>query len=195
MLVINVNTNLDIILRNFNMIHENLATVRKIINPNASAFARGFGTSFIVYNRYEKGERKPPTELLEYLAREHNVNLHWLFTGEGEMFIAKPPTGKPSKVSVEAKLEGWDQNIANFMADNHLIAEEVSAQTGISAERLSKMPFTKKQLPELKDIIGMLNYDISLDEIFLNKSAENAAIEAELAEIEARARELKGKLR
>lgn len=135
------------------------------------------------------------TDIALKISKLYGYEFKWILTGEGRMFLERVPTGELSKVSLESKLEGWDENIANFMADKGLTAEEFSAKTGISYERLVRMPFVKKQLPECEDFIGMLNFDVSLDEIFLNKSAENPTIEAEIAELEARARELKGKLR
>ncbi|EKE03528.1 MAG: hypothetical protein ACD_20C00191G0005 [uncultured bacterium] len=36
---------------------------------------------------YEREERKPPLEFLEILKNKFNVNINWLLTSEGEMFI------------------------------------------------------------------------------------------------------------
>ena len=49
------------------MIAQNLAIVRKNINSNAASFAKEVGVPYTTFIKYERGERKPSFELLEYL--------------------------------------------------------------------------------------------------------------------------------
>ena len=69
------------------MIAQNLAIVRKNINSNAASFAKEVGIPYTTFIKYERGERKPSFELLEYLVDVYNVNLNYIFSGQGQMFI------------------------------------------------------------------------------------------------------------
>ena len=74
------------------LISERLKKIREQINPNASAFARQLNILQTTYVKYERGERKPPLELLEQLVLKYGVNRNWLLTGEGEMFSSSNPS-------------------------------------------------------------------------------------------------------
>lgn len=74
------------------MIAENLVKVRKTTLLAQSDFALKLGISPRAYINYERGERKPPYEMLNQLYEIYNVNLNWLITGKGEMFNLKQPS-------------------------------------------------------------------------------------------------------
>lgn len=74
------------------MIAENLAKVRKTTLLVQSDFALKLGISPRAYVNYERGERKPPYEVLNKLYEEYNVNLNWFLTGKGEMFNEQQPS-------------------------------------------------------------------------------------------------------
>lgn len=72
------------------MIAENLVKVRKSTLLVQSDFALKLGISPRAYVNYERGERKPPYEVLIQLYETLDVNLNWLITGKGEMFNKQP---------------------------------------------------------------------------------------------------------
>ncbi|MDQ0454619.1 phage repressor protein C with HTH and peptisase S24 domain [Rhizobium paknamense] len=53
-------------------------------------FAESIGVNDGTLGNYERGDRSPDWSFLATLQREKNVNLNWLFTGQGEMFISPP---------------------------------------------------------------------------------------------------------
>ena len=57
---------------------------------NQSAFAEALDTSQAAISRYEKGERVPDSEFLGKLTSIYEVNLSWLLTGEGSMYMYSP---------------------------------------------------------------------------------------------------------
>lgn len=72
------------------MISKRLTELRKIFKPNsASAFAGELGIKQATYSNYENAIRGIPDEIYQKLAQKYNVNLNWLITGEGEMFLTK----------------------------------------------------------------------------------------------------------
>lgn len=69
------------------MISENLQNLRKKLLLKQDEFALKLDIAPRAYANYERGERKPPYEMLIKLTDDFNVNLNWLIAGKGEMFI------------------------------------------------------------------------------------------------------------
>jgi transcriptional regulator with XRE-family HTH domain len=74
------------------MYSENLKKLRKELRVTALELADNLGISANSINNYENGRRKPNFEFLELLVQVYNVNLNWLITGKGEMFIGQDKT-------------------------------------------------------------------------------------------------------
>lgn len=67
------------------MIKNRFQKARKMIGINQTEIAERLGTSRKSISDYENG-RPINSEVLEKLAKNFNVNIHWLITGQGEMF-------------------------------------------------------------------------------------------------------------
>lgn len=61
--------------------------VRDKLNLKQGAYAKKLDISQSFLSYIEKGQRKPSYELLLSLLSVFNVNLHWIVTGAGDMFI------------------------------------------------------------------------------------------------------------
>jgi transcriptional regulator with XRE-family HTH domain len=70
------------------MIAENLQKLRKNLSLKQDEFALKLGISPRAYVNYERGERKPPYEMLIKLSDDFNVNLNWLINDKGDMYNA-----------------------------------------------------------------------------------------------------------
>lgn len=62
--------------------------IRKALNLTQEDFGKTLGTSKASLSEIENGKYKASIELLEKLVKKHNVNLHFVITGEGDMFIS-----------------------------------------------------------------------------------------------------------
>ena len=71
------------------MIGERIRTLRKQLGLTQKEFAKKIGVIDRLVSKWEKGLNDPTTKSLKAIAKTFNVNLHWLLTGEGEMFINK----------------------------------------------------------------------------------------------------------
>lgn len=58
------------------------------MNFSQKAFGKDFDISQQTYASYELGKAICSTELMTKLAKKYNINLHWLITGYGSMYIA-----------------------------------------------------------------------------------------------------------
>ena len=73
-------------MENFN---NRLRKLRGLLNLKQKDMADLIGVSLKVYQRYEKGEQKPSYEKLIPLISSFKVNINWLLTGEGEIFLSQ----------------------------------------------------------------------------------------------------------
>ena len=89
-----------------NSLGTRLMTVRKGKNLTQQAFASALGTSAGYISEAEAGKSVPGGSLLTSLCRIFNVNINWLLTGEGPMYI--DDVGQPSPViDLAARSPAW----------------------------------------------------------------------------------------
>jgi len=77
-------TKKDIHMDNF---YSRLRKIRKTLGCTQDEFARHLKVSKPTVVRYESGGRKPDADFLSILINEFKVNINWLLTGNGEMFL------------------------------------------------------------------------------------------------------------
>lgn len=68
-------------------ISDRLKQIRLKSGLSQTSFAEQFGLAQTTYGPYETGKRSVPDELKQQLSQRFNVNLHWLITGQGEMYV------------------------------------------------------------------------------------------------------------
>ncbi len=66
-----------------------LKQVRRTLGFTQDEFSKILGISKPTLVRYEGGERNPDAGLLSVLITKYRVNINWLLTGEGDMFLPK----------------------------------------------------------------------------------------------------------
>ncbi len=67
---------------------DKIKQIRLGLKMSQGDFARKINVVQQQLSKYERGENKPSAEFLTKLVERINVNVNWLLTGEGEMFIA-----------------------------------------------------------------------------------------------------------
>ena len=82
------------------MIDINLRKCRNKLGLSQGVMSKQLGIAQAQYNTYERGTRKPSAEVLEKLVKEFNINVNYLLTGEGSMFI----TPELSKETLQFKI-------------------------------------------------------------------------------------------
>ena len=100
------------------MLGKRLKTLRETLGITQKELARTLGVSEMTIRRYEANKFQPDAEVLSKLAKAYNINLHWLLTGEGEMFIKREHKTPTEKASIVPEL-------ASFLA---LLPEEQQKQ-------------------------------------------------------------------
>ena len=69
------------------MIGQRLAEVRKFYGHTQKAMAEELLLTHSTYNRYESNTIEPNMQFLHEYCNNCNVNINWLLTGKGEMFL------------------------------------------------------------------------------------------------------------
>ena len=106
----------------------------KALNMNQSKFAKHLGVTQPNISRMVTGESRISTEILNRIILAYkNVNLHWLLTGDGEMFkdvpqgkspeVNEPPEhylarGKGRLEELEERVERLEEAMKRLMGDN-----------------------------------------------------------------------------
>lgn len=84
------------------MLSENLKKVRNNLGLSQQDMARELEMHQVQYGTYERGTRKPSAEVFEKLAEKYSVNINYLLTGIGEMFVNQDKTDN-SCTTIELK--------------------------------------------------------------------------------------------
>jgi transcriptional regulator with XRE-family HTH domain len=82
---------------------ERLVQIIKVQGLSQAAFARQLGYTPQHINQIVHGKERISRECAERIAREYAVNIHWLLTGEGEMWSmvpSSPPEEEPPSAEV-----------------------------------------------------------------------------------------------
>lgn len=82
------------------MLNENLRKCRNKLGLSQGNMSSQLGIAQVQYGTYERGTRKPSADILEKLVKEFNININYLLTGEGSMFI----TPELSKETLQFKI-------------------------------------------------------------------------------------------
>lgn len=69
------------------MFNYNLKEVRNKLGIAQGEMAYSLKIQQSQYSRYENGTSKPSVDILEKLVKQFNININYLLTGEGPMFI------------------------------------------------------------------------------------------------------------
>jgi phage repressor protein C with HTH and peptisase S24 domain len=107
-------------------INERLKILIKVLKLSLKEFSEKTEVPYQSLQNYLRGERTPTIENLIKLSSHLNINLNWLLTGEGEMFIDEKKSGIPETGLIDVKY--------NTVKLNYYPNISVSAGYGIQNE-------------------------------------------------------------
>ena len=84
------------------MLKKNLKSLRQELGLSLSKFSEKLEIPAMTLSRYERGERMPSAQLFIQLDKKLNVNLNWLVSGEGEMFVNRNTQEACTRSDVES---------------------------------------------------------------------------------------------
>jgi transcriptional regulator with XRE-family HTH domain len=129
---------------------QRLLKLIKALKTNQTSFARSLGMTQSNISRIISGENKLSGEVLIRMIQNHKgVNLHWLLTGEGSMFLLETPAGKKDKV--EEPAAGYEKG------KTQLLYREVEAILELYARRIESLEETVARLEgDMKKLLKRL---------------------------------------
>ena len=80
--------------------HERIIRVREILKLNQKDFGEKLGLSKSAANALEIGRRQPSRETLIIMAEKLNINITWILTGYGEMFLEQNTFTEPTTTEI-----------------------------------------------------------------------------------------------
>jgi transcriptional regulator with XRE-family HTH domain len=82
---------------------QRLVVLRKLKGFNQGSFAEMLNVSKPTLVRYENNSRQPNSDMLSKLIILYSVNINWLLTGKGEMFIEDKDKPTPTPTTDQTK--------------------------------------------------------------------------------------------
>lgn len=68
-------------------IYQRFKEIRKFLKMTQTEFGEQLGKTMRAIQNYEAGERNLNNDIIMMLNEKFNVNIHWLYTGLGSMFL------------------------------------------------------------------------------------------------------------
>ena len=102
---------------------ERIALLRHNLKMSSSNIAGELGITQEEWELYEQGEI-PSVELLQQLAILYDVSLHWLLTGQDEMFVHDHHQRLLALTTENRRLQEENGKLKRFMSGNVLLEHE-----------------------------------------------------------------------
>lgn len=166
-----------------------LKQIRCALNLSQEGLGDSIDLSRAAIASFEANKTKFSQETLYKLSKHFNINLNYLVSGVGEMFIntCENSHGFIRNDKALENFKTWGRRLSKLLNDNDEIPHHFSQRTGIHESRiddfiLDSVPPTIKELNAIKS-----NVDISIDELLYGendiKSAQTNDISLSTEEI------------
>lgn len=149
-----------------------IKTIRLTLGYNQSEMAEKLGVNINTYRGYEYNKRDLPEDFLLKLTNILNVNLHFLYTGQGAMFINTDTTvfEKCEDEEISKNFKYLHVRYTKMLADSNTTDYEVSKRTGISESRLEKIGLGDASITMDELIKLRSKYVFDANELLFNKT-------------------------
>ena len=129
------------------------------------SFAKKLNIPQPTYLRYETGEQKPSAKLISALVLLFNVNVYWLFTGDGKMFMRPDENTWERRFdeSYEKELLTFGKRLSLLQSKHNFLDREMAKLLGISERSYVSLVCCKSK-PTL-DVLTKIkqNFKVSID--------------------------------
>lgn len=128
--------------------HTRLKDIREFYNLSQQEMADSLNLSKNGYWYYETGKRIPRAEELSFLKDIYNININWLLTGEGEMFLKdnKNSLDRQNDETVFEKSSQLGKRLQDIQDKHNFLDSEMAKLLKISEKDYMKIKLGKLQL-------------------------------------------------
>lgn len=142
-----------------------LIEIRAAFGLSGYSFAKKLGIPQPTYLRYEMGIQKPSGKLIESLVLICHVNVYWLYTGEGPMFIdfEQNTFSRQNDVTVEERCKNFGKRMSRLQEKHNFLDREMAKLLNISEKHYLSL-VVGAVMPGL-DILNNIkrNFKVSID--------------------------------
>ena len=111
--------------------NQRLKIVRKFLNRTQVDFASSIGLTQAGYSDIERGKNNVSGKIKILLKREHNVNLEWLESGNGEMFLpigeSQDPREQQLILELQSEIEKLQKEVNQLATENSQYREQADS--------------------------------------------------------------------
>ncbi len=148
-----------------------LIQIRNYYGESVYAFSKKLGIPQPTLQRYETFERKIANKLLLSLVFVCKVNLNWLFTGEGQMFVEKDNNTfeRQNDKNVRYRLSQAGKRLVEIQEKHNFLDREMAKLLNISEKEYLKL--VTGEMDFNIDIITNIkqNFVVDIDKLLYGK--------------------------
>lgn len=123
--------------------NQRLKIVRRFLHKTQVDFAASIGLTQAGYSDIERGKNNVSGKIKILLKREHQVNLDWLESGDGEMFTpidqSQNPEDKKLIISLQSEIERLQIEKDKLAAENNQYREQSESMNQIIEKLKSQL--------------------------------------------------------
>lgn len=153
---------------------DRLKQIRISLNLSQIDMAKRIDVELNTYRGYEYKTKNLPDFILKKLAVVFNVNLNWLYTGQGEMFVSHSSNSleKTNNTLLLKNLETFHKRFNQIQIKNGLSDFQMSVLLDIPESRIEKLGIGKT-LPTTDELCKIKSkFDVSIDELLFGISCD-----------------------
>lgn len=133
------------------MIATRLKFFRKNNNISAEELAKNINAKASTIYNYESGYSKPNADILRIFIEKYNLNINWLLTGKGQMFIYPKNTFELKQKNIDFK--NFNNRLCKLIENSNLDLKTFAGVVDINFERLADLCVGKK--PTTDEIVNI----------------------------------------
>mgnify|MGYP004517612555 CR=1 FL=1 len=146
------------------MIANQLKIFRKNNNISADEMAKAINAKPSTIYNYENGYSKPNVDVLNILIEKYNLNINWLLTGKGSMFLENKNTFELKQKNID--YQNFNNRLCTLIEKSELDLKTFAGVVDIKFERLADLCVGKK--PTIDEIISIVEcFNITTDYLLL----------------------------
>lgn len=111
--------------------NQRLKIVRKFLNKTQVDFATSIGLTQAGYSDIERGKNNVSGKIKILLKREHQVNISWLETGDGDMFLpiseSQDPREQQLILELQSEIEKLQKEVNQLASENNQYREQADS--------------------------------------------------------------------
>lgn len=159
-----------------------LKQIRLTLGYNQQEMAERLDIPTRTYMSYEYVSKGYPNSFIERLIYLFHVNINWLFTGEGEMFVSQTENTLEERdnKALLKNTETFHKRFNKLQAENKLNDYEMSKLLDISESRIEKLGIGKAE-PTFEELCKIkAHFDVSIDWLLFGDAPYKSAQSEEL---------------